>query len=263
LHFIQHLPVNNPEDIKLALVGYLNTKPFEYGIKTSSRRQIYSVYYDNPANCVKLYQSNKVDIALVPAGALPTIGEYRVITDTCIGCDDEVRTVVLMSNQPITDCKHVVLDNHSRTSAQLTRILLKQYWNTDVSYSTEKIDDLENLSENNAVLMIGDKVFENEEKYKYTYDLGHYWKKMTGLPFAYAVWIAKDYVPNTAIEQLSKDLDAGISSIDKVILEQEKLEPKHDLASYYRDNIDYVFDEQKKEALELYLQKIKEIQTKK
>jgi len=168
-----------------------------------------------------------------------------------------------MSNQPITDCKHVVLDNHSRTSAQLTRILLKQYWNTDVSYSTEKIDDLENLSENNAVLMIGDKVFENEEKYKYTYDLGHYWKKMTGLPFAYAVWIAKDYVPNTAIEQLSKDLDAGISSIDKVILEQEKLEPKHDLASYYRDNIDYVFDEQKKEALELYLQKIKEIQTKK
>ena len=116
------------KDIKLALVGYLNTKPFEYGLKTSVSKEVYSIYYDNPAYCVKLYENDKVDVALVPVGALSTIGEYKIITDTCIGCDDHVRTVVLMSNEKIEDCNHVILDSHSRTSAVLTRILLKEYW---------------------------------------------------------------------------------------------------------------------------------------
>ena len=48
------------KDIKLALVGYLNTKPFEYGLKTSLSKEIYSIYYDNPAHCVKLYENDKV-----------------------------------------------------------------------------------------------------------------------------------------------------------------------------------------------------------
>ena len=89
------------KDIKLALVGYLNTKPFEYGLKTSLSKEIYSIYYDNPAHCVKLYENDKVDVALVPVGALSSIGEYKIITDSCIGCDDHVRTVVLMSNEKI------------------------------------------------------------------------------------------------------------------------------------------------------------------
>ncbi len=248
------------KDIKLALVGYLNTKPFEYGLKTSENRALYSIYYDTPANCVKLYENEKVDIALVPAGALPTIGEYRLITDTCIGCDDDVRTVVLMSNDKIEDCNHVILDNHSRTSALLSRVLLKEYWKVDPEFSTEKIESIDKLDTNQAVLMIGDKVFENENKYKYSYDLGHYWKLMTGLPFAYAVWIAKAHVPESAVSQLSIDLESGVNSIDKVIEEQQLRESTHDLASYYRDNIDYVLDKDKRAALELFLIKVSNLE---
>lgn len=248
------------KDIKLALVGYLNTKPFEYGLKTSAQKENYSIYYDNPANCVNLFQNDKVDVALVPVGALPTLTAYKVITNTCIGCDDDVRTVVLMSHTPISQCKHIILDSHSRTSARLTQILASQYWNIDVDFSTQKIDDIKTLEENEAVLMIGDKVFENENKYQYSYDLGHIWKKMTGLPFAYAVWIAKEYVLPESIVLLANDLEKGINSIDKVIEEQSKLEPTHDLDSYYRNNIDYVFDNEKKRALALYLSKIDELE---
>lgn len=226
----------------------------------SISKEVYSIYYDNPANCVKLYENDKVDVALVPAGALPTIGDYTIVTDTCIGCDDEVRTVVLMSNDRIEDCNHVLLDSHSRTSAMLTRILLKEYWHSNPHYSTVRIEEIEELGPGKAVLMIGDKVFENESKYKYSYDLGHYWKKMTGLPFAYAVWIAKGHVPQSAVDQLSIDLHVGINSIDKVIEEQKIKEPTHDLDSYYRDNIDYVLDTEKRKALDLYLTKISELE---
>ena len=248
------------KDIKLALVGYLNTKPFEYGLKTSLSKEIYSIYYDNPAYCVKLYENDKVDVALVPVGALSSIGEYKIITDSCIGCDDHVRTVVLMSNEKIEDCNHVVLDSHSRTSAILTRILLKEYWDTNPRYSTVNIDEIEELESEEAVLMIGDKVFENEKKYKYIDNLGYYWKKLTGLPFAYAVWIAKGHVSQGAIDQLSIDLNNGINSIDQVIEEQRIKEPLHDLESYYRDNIDYVLDTEKRKALDLYLTKMSELE---
>ncbi len=247
------------KDIKLALVGYLNTKPFEYGLKTSEHKEVYSIYYDNPANCVSLFQNDKVDVALVPVGALPSLEAYKLITNTCIGCDDEVRTVVLMSNLPITECNHIILDSHSRTSAKLTQVLAAQYWKIDARFSTIKIDDLQDLESDEAVLMIGDKVFENENRFKYSYDLGHYWKKMTGLPFAYAVWIAKDHVSQDDIDLLADDLQKGINSIDQVIEEQAQLEPSHDLDSYYRDNIDYVFDEEKKKALGLFLSKITEV----
>lgn len=244
------------KDIKLALVGYLNTKPFEYGLKTSASNKLYSIYYDNPVNCVKLYENDKVDVALVPVGALPTIGDYKIVTNTCIGCDDYVRTVVLMSNNKIEDCNHVILDSHSRSSVMLSKILLKEYWKLKTRFTTAKVEDNSEIESGEAILMIGDKVFENESKYKYSYDLGHYWKQMTGLPFAYAVWIAKNYVPQSAIDQLSTDLHIGVNSIDKVLEEQIIKEPTRDLSTYYRDNIDYVLDDDKKKALDLYLEKI-------
>lgn len=245
------------EDLKLALVGYLNTKPFEYGLKTSKNRNQYSIYYDTPAKCVSLYQSDKVDVALVPVGALPEIKDYNIITDTCIGCVDHVRTVVLMSNEPIENCNHVILDSHSRSSALLTQILCKEYWGISPVYETKVISDVKHLDNKQAVLMIGDKVFTNEKKYKYSYDLGHYWLKLTGLSFAYAVWIAKSNVSQSSIDRLQLDLRSGINHIDKVIIEQENSNSIINLEEYYTKHIDYEYDVDKQKALSLYLQKVK------
>lgn len=247
------------EDLKLALVGYLNTKPFEYGLKTSTHCANFSVYYDTPANCVKLYQTDKVDVALVPVGALPDIDSYRIITDTCIGCDDYVRTVVLMSNDPITECLSIILDSHSRTSSLLTEILMNEYFRTDPTFRTERIDHLTEIQENQAVLMIGDKVFDNENKYKYNYDLGHLWKQHTGLPFAYAVWIARDTVSDEDIRLLSQELRSGVEQIDKVIKEEELRNHVVNLSEYYTKHIDYNLDQDKKKALQLYLQKVEQL----
>lgn len=244
------------KDLKLALVGYLNTKPFEYGLKTSEVRVQYSIYYDTPAACVEFYKNDKVEIALVPVGALPECKDYRIITNTCIGCDDEVRTVVLMSNEPVADWTSVILDSHSRSSALLAQILMKEYFHKEIAYSTEKIDELEKIEKNQAVLMIGDKVFKNENQYKYTYDLGHYWKLMTGLPFAYAVWIAKPHVVEADIKQLNADLLYGIENLDEVIKDQEAQNQGLNLEAYYKDHIDYRLDDDKLKAIALYLEKV-------
>jgi len=55
-------------------------------------------------------------------------------------------------------------------------------------------------------------------------------------------------------------LNNGINSIDQVIEEQRIKEPLHDLESYYRDNIDYVLDTEKRKALDLYLTKMSELE---
>ena len=86
----------------------------------------------NPANCARLFEEGKADIALVPVGALPDLKRHRIITDYCIGCDGTVRTVVIFSNEKLSEIKKLYLDPDSRTSVKLGRLLLAEYF-TDCS----------------------------------------------------------------------------------------------------------------------------------
>lgn len=246
-------------DTKIALVGYLNTKPFEYGLKTSANRASFNIYYDTPARCARLYQEDIVDIALVPVGALPEMGEYRIVTDTCIGCTSYVRTVVLMGKQPMDQWRKVHLDSHSRSSALLSRIILKEKVSHDIQFTTASINELSSIADTSGVLMIGDKVFEREEDFPYRYDLGREWYLSTGLPFAYAVWIAKPRVQDEQIASLNTALRLGLDNMDKVIAEEESKQPKFSLASYYKENIDYDLDDAKRKAIALYLEKASQL----
>lgn len=246
------------KEIKIALVGYLNTKPFEYGLKKLGAQQ-FNIYYDTPARCARLYEEGVVDIALVPVGALLQLDGYRIVTDTCIGCDDYVRTVVLMGNTPVEQWRRVSLDSHSRTSALLSQIVVNQKVEHGVSYESQQVAELNTLAKDQGVLMIGDKVFEVEDDYEYKYDLGHEWREMTDLPFAYAVWIAKPYITDEDVAELNKCLAYGMNNLDAVIAQEEINQPNFSLDSYYRDNIDYVLDDKKRKAIDLYLSKARKL----
>ena len=89
----------------------------------------------------------------------------------------------------------------------------------------------------------------------YKADLGTLWKQQTGLPFVFAVWIANKNLPVEAIRMLNESFSFGMNHIDKII-EQQSSE-NLDLYYYYKQNISYMMDNDKKAALELYLQKSK------
>lgn len=243
------------QKFKIAMVSYLNSKPFEYGLKHCGYSSHFDIIAADPATCAKLFDEKKVDISLIPAGALHDLFDYNIIiSDFCIGCDGEVRTVGLFSNAPLERGTRLIADHHSRTSVLLSLILLNEVFGLDIPVVMMDIHQAE-VKENDIVLMIGDKVFQKEHDFLYKADLGTLWKQQTGLPFVFAVWIANKNLPVDAIRMLNESFSFGMNHIDKII-EQQSSE-NLDLYYYYKQNISYMMDNDKKAALELYLQKSK------
>jgi chorismate dehydratase len=109
------------------------------------------------------------------------------------------------------------------------------------------------LTDGEAILMIGDKVFQHEQYYTHKYDLGSIWKKWTNLPFVFAVWIAHDNVSKEMEKSLNNALKYGIDHLD-IIINRESNE-NLDLYYYFSRNIHYHLDDDKKEGLTAFLKK--------
>lgn len=239
---------------KIAAVSYLNTVPFIYGISHADRLRA-ELLLTPPAQCAKNYLDKQVDVALVPVGSMPMFDDAEIVTSYCIGAEKSVRTVTIMSNVPINQVKTIWLDSHSMTSALLVKILaaelwkIKPEWRELTDYSVAEKPEAQD-----AFLFIGDKVFGYEGKFAYTYDLADCWRELTGKPFVFAVWIARKGVNQEIIDDLESSLELGVERIWEAIVEHGHDE--HDYAySYLTENIDFLFDFQKRQALELFWEK--------
>ena len=101
----------------------------------------------------------------------------------------------------------------------LSKVIIEQYLNLDIQYAKIEIGKIE-LEEDEAILMIGDKVFEHEREYSHRYDLGTMWKEWTGLPFVFAVWVSRTDLPDSFVAVLNKAFQKGIANISEVILKE-------------------------------------------
>lgn len=240
------------------MVGYLNTMPFRWALEDQVLPFQPEITYAIPSICSDLMKAGEVSLSLMPFGS--TIGlDYQTVTDTCIACDGAVRTVCIFSQKRIEDVHTIYLDTHSRTSNLLVQIILHDYFNRkDVRFKFYQKDYL--LEEGEARLMIGDKVFGNEGHYAYSYDLGTLWKKMTGLPFVFAVWCMSPHAP---VEE------AYLAALDKAIKDELTFLEKNlsfkmaehnlpvDLELYYRRHISYELGKDKRMAMQLFEEKIR------
>ncbi len=234
---------------RIAAVSYLNTIPFIYGIRHAGNLRA-ELLLAPPSECLKNYETGAADLALVPAAAVPSLKTTEVVTDYCIGAVGSVRTVVVASNDPIGEVRRIFLDPHSRTSVQLAGYLAANRWKIAPEwYSLEDYGQLAHARPGDAFLLIGDKVFDWEEKFRYVYDLADEWRAATGLPFAFAVWVARKGTPYEAIEALQHALTFGVEHTYEAILEGGFDRKPYDAYTYLTRNIDYIFDNQKHSAL--------------
>src|SRR5215467_8843515 len=114
--------------IKIAAVTYLNTKPFVYGIHQSGLSKEVELILDYPAGIAEELQNGNADVALLPVAVIPEIQNAEIVTDYCIGCDGTVSSVCLYSDVPIEEAKEIFFDYQSRTSVELAKILLNDFW---------------------------------------------------------------------------------------------------------------------------------------
>lgn len=243
-----------PVNVKIAAVSYLNTVPFIYGIRHADKLRA-ELLLSPPAGCAEAFLKKEVDIALVPVGALPMFEDARIISEYCIGAEKSVRTVTVMSNSPVKEVKRLWLDPHSMTSAMLVRILAAELWGIKPEW--KELTDYSvtgSPEEGDAFLLIGDKVFDYEDKFAYNYDLAESWRELTGKPFVFAVWVAREGAPEDVIEALEESLTLGVERIWEAIVDNG-YPHREEAYVYLTGNIDFLYDNQKRKALELFWEK--------
>ena len=176
---------------KIIAVSYLNTIPFIYGLRHHANLGA-ELLLAPPAVCYQKFLEGEADIALMPAAMVPSLSDAEIVTDYCIGSLGKVRTVVVVSNAPIEKVCRIYLDAHSKTSVQLCGYLAKKLWHIEPEWvAMSDYAQLDKAEEGDAFLLIGDKVFDHEGEFAYTYDLADEWNRATKMPFAFAVWVAR------------------------------------------------------------------------
>jgi len=240
--------------IKVGAVSYLNTKPLIYGFEQGMMKDSIEMMADYPASIAAKLLNNEIDLGLVPVAIIPKLSEHHIIGDYCIGADGEVASVCLFSDVPIGEITEVLLDYQSRTSVQLAKILLKEYWKIDPVLINAKADFRQHIKATTAGLVVGDRAFEQRKLSRYAYDLGKAWKELTGLPFVFAAWISNKKLDDDFISSFNAATGAGMQFIDKIVAQNPY--SLFDLNRYFTQYISYTLDERKKAGMNLFLEKL-------
>jgi len=243
--------------IRVGAVSYLNTKPFLHGIKCSGLMDRIELIEDYPSRIAAMLLNDEIDVGLVPVAILPQMKESHIITDYCIGAEQEVASVSLFSEVPIDQIETVLLDYQSRTSVNLAKILFKEYWKKEVVLQDAKEDFRANIKGNVAGIVIGDRALEQRGISAYMYDLASNWIAFTGLPFIFAAWIANKPLGEDFEDAFNRANAYGIKHIDEVVAEQHYT--TYDLKKYYTENICYSLTENKRKGLALFLEKLSQL----
>ena len=239
-------------------MGYLNTKPLLYGLAHGQLSDQVELVLDYPANLVRLLNSNQIDIGLIPVGALPSLGDYHIISDYCIGTEGEVASVAVFSEVPMEEIDTVLLDYQSRTSVMLCKILFEKHWKKKVQFIDAKDESyIDNIRGNVAGLVIGDRALKLRNSFNFKFDLGSGWKEMTGLPFVFAVWVRKKEISGEFIPLFNEANGMGLSKINLIISHNN--ESSYPMDTYFQKNISYRLTEGMRESMSLYLSFLKNI----
>jgi chorismate dehydratase len=85
------------------------------------------------------------------------------------------------------------------------------------------------------------------------WDLSDEWKKLTGLPFVFAVWVARKDVDIEFVEMLNDALAFGVDNIanlyDNFLIKM----PRDEFEDYLKNYISYNLNDEKLRAMKKYL----------
>ncbi|MGI8979015.1 MAG: menaquinone biosynthetic enzyme MqnA/MqnD family protein [Pirellulaceae bacterium] len=241
--------------MRIGAVSYLNTKPLVYRLAEFAPRA--EVVFDFPSRLADELAAGKLDVALIPSVEYFQNPDYAIISDACIGCRGPVLSVKLLSRVPMDKIRTLAMDEGSRTSVALVRILLKERYGLSprllpfpLGMSAENVDA-------DAVLMIGDRAMHPPGGFSQQWDLGDEWCRWAELPFVFAMWVArKEMFPELSeIEiALSRARDAGIANLGE-IAERESANvglAYEQCLSYLRDNLYFFLGPREQRGLQLF-----------
>jgi chorismate dehydratase len=248
--------------LRLATVPYVNAEPLTWGFLKGPYREICSVSPVPPARIPDLLRDGRADVGLIPSIEYQRLEGVELLPDVCIASKSRARSVFLASRVPLEKVRRIALDPGSRTSAALLRIILAHRGRRDVVYAEQDPPLAEMLREHDAAMLIGDAALAADTAGLRVFDLAAEWHGITGLPFVFALWAARQGVaiPDGARPFLeSRQMGvANIGAIAAAAAPRLRLEART-IEEYLRVNIHYHLGSEEARGLDLFFRQAHEL----
>ncbi len=246
------------EQPSLAASSYLNSAPLIWSFTKGSLRDSVTYIDAVPSRCADLLSTDVADFGLVPIIEYQRIPGTKLVPGVCVGSRREVRSVLLVS--PLNNLKKirsVALDESSRTSATLTKVIFKEFLGIEPTWVTSSPDVVRMLQGSDAALMIGDPAMTFPRQGLNVWDLASLWHDFTGTGFVFAMWMAKgDVRPELLSLDFTSAKEEGVNSIDQIVEEYEQRLglTSEDLRDYLTNNVTFDLDDHLRSGMQRYFE---------
>jgi chorismate dehydratase len=204
--------------LRVGAVSYLNTKPLIYRLEEHLPGA--ELRLDLPSRLADQLRHGELDVALIPS-----VEYFRaeadgraIVSDACIACRGPVWSVQLLFRTAPGRVATLALDEGSRTSAALARILLKRRCGIEPRTLPLPIGTAAESVDADALLVIGDRALRGwGDEFIEVWDLGDQWCRATELPFVFAMWVARDNQLDPHIARgLQAARDDGLANAEEI-----------------------------------------------
>ncbi|NJD78735.1 MAG: menaquinone biosynthesis protein [Candidatus Methanoperedens sp.] len=229
-----------------------------------------SITEAHPVGLAHLLFNGELDISPISSIMYAKRDDLLILPGLSITSNDFTKSVLICSNGTFSlsdfEGKTLCIPETTASSATLIRIIFRLYGINVNIKNCAGTDIGQMLTKGDAALLIGDSAISAIGKYRIIADLGNEWKKLTGKKMVYALWAVREdfaqqhpdkvrYVLDTLLR--SKDYAyKNVNEVANYIGRRKKIDCG--FMREYLHTLNYDFDEQSLESLELYFKYAKE-----
>lgn len=254
--------------LRISVVDFLNARPLTWGLLHETPPGV-AVSRDVPSVCAAKLASGEADVGLIPSIEYQRTPDLKVVPSLGIAAASEVRSVLLVSDVSREKIGSVALDPASRTSAALTRILLKRVYGLEPEYR-ETVEDrgetrgqersstvfpLPSSGPADARLIIGDPALKTRLNGHVVLDLAAEWRAFSGHPFVFAFWAVRQNAATAEVASLlRRSYEAGLAQFGRMVREEAAASGLSEpvVEDYLRHALHFELDEGDLEGLRLF-----------
>ena len=230
--------------LKFGIHDFINAQPILASLREMGVWIKLDIYTDTPARLADQLGDGQLDLAMIPTiEYLKQAETLRLLPGISIASRNQVGTVLLISKYPLNAIKSLAIDNRSRTSVALLKLMFKDEFSSGLKWLVCDPSPQKMLRDHDAALIIGDPALGFKKEGTIVYDLSEEWYQRTGKTFVHAVIAAREGVEigDRIVEIFRLAKQGGLMKITTIARAQARQTgfPENLLVDYLKNKIRY------------------------